>query len=67
MLTHEGWTLHRKRVKRIRRRRRFNVPGREPRRGRHWLNEGSCIRLRPEHEVHLWAHDLVSGVADAPA
>jgi putative transposase len=25
-----------------------------------WLNDGSCIRLRPEHKDHVWAYDFVS-------
>ena len=24
-----------------------------------WLNDGSCIRLRPEHRNHVWAYDFV--------
>ncbi len=28
-------------------------------RGRLWLNDGSCIRLRPEHRNHVWAYDFV--------
>src|SRR5664279_872050 len=30
----------------------------EPR-GRLWLNDGSCIRLRPQHRNHVWSYDLV--------
>ena len=30
-----------------------------PKRGRLWLNDGSCIRLRPEHRNHVWAYDFV--------
>ena len=25
-----------------------------------WLNDGSCIRLRPEHANHVWAYDFVA-------
>jgi hypothetical protein len=28
-------------------------------RGRLWLNDGSCIRLRPERRNHLWSYDFV--------
>jgi putative transposase len=35
------------------------VPRRQPRRGRLWLNDGSCVRLRPEHPSHVWAYDFV--------
>lgn len=24
-----------------------------------WLNNGSCIRLRPEHRDYVWAYDFV--------
>lgn len=30
-----------------------------PKRGRLWLNDGSCIRLRPEQPNHVWAYDFV--------
>jgi putative transposase len=30
-----------------------------PKRGRLWLAEGSCIRLRPEHRNHVWSYDFV--------
>ena len=29
-------------------------------RGRLWLNDGSCIRLRPLHKNHVWSYDFVS-------
>jgi putative transposase len=32
-----------------------------PKRGRLWLNDGSCIRLRPEYPGHVWAYDFVEG------
>jgi transposase InsO family protein len=35
------------------------VPARQPKRGRLWLNEGSCVRLRPAHPNHVWAYDFV--------
>jgi transposase InsO family protein len=35
------------------------VPQRQPKRGRLWLADGSCVRLRPEHANHLWAYDFV--------
>ena len=35
------------------------VPGMQPRRGRLWLNDGSCVRLRPEGRNHVWANDFV--------
>jgi len=36
------------------------VPRRQPKRGRLWLNDGSCIRLRPLHKNHVWSYDFVS-------
>ena len=35
------------------------MPARQPKRGRLWLNDGSCIRLRPEHRDHVWSYDFV--------
>jgi len=35
------------------------VPARQPKRGRLWLNDGSCVRLRPERANHVWAYDFV--------
>ena len=29
-------------------------------RGRLWLNDGSCVRLRPERSNHVWSYDFVS-------
>jgi putative transposase len=62
MLRHEGWHVNHKRVERIWRREGLKVPKRQPTRGRLWLNDGSCIRLRPERKDHVWAYDFVSGV-----
>ena len=44
-----GWSVNHKRVERIWRREGLKVPQRQPKRGRLWLNDGSCIRLRPEY------------------
>ena len=27
--------------------------------GRLWLNDGSCVRLRPERKDHVWSYDFV--------
>ena len=27
--------------------------------GRLWLNDGSCVRLRPEYRKHVWSYDFV--------
>ncbi len=54
-----GWSVNHKRVERIWRREGLKVPQRQPKRGRLWLNDGSCIRLRPEYPGHVWAYDFV--------
>jgi transposase InsO family protein len=59
LLRNAGWSVNRKRVERIWRREGLKVPQRQPRRGRLWLADGSCIRLRPEHANHVWAYDFV--------
>ena len=59
MLKNEGWQVNNKRVERIWRREGLKVPQKQPKRGRLWLNDGSCIRLRPEHKDHVWSYDFV--------
>jgi len=55
LLRAEGWRCNHKRVERIWRREGLKVPARQPKRGRLWLNDGSCVRLRPERANHVWA------------
>ena len=55
-----GWCINHKRVERIWRLEGLKVPRKQPKRGRLWLNDGSCIRLRPEHKDHVWAYDFVA-------
>ena len=59
MLRSEGWTANVKRVERIWRREGLKVPQKQPKRGRLWLNDGSCVRLRPERPNHVWSYDFV--------
>lgn len=59
LLRDEGWRVNLKRVYRIWRREGLKVPQKQPKRGRLWLNDGSCIRLRPEREGHVWSYDFV--------
>ncbi len=59
LLRREGWKINHKRVQRIWRREGLKVPQRQPKRGRLWLNDGSCIRLRPTHRDHVWSYDFV--------
>jgi transposase InsO family protein len=47
------------RVQRIWRREGLRVPQKQPKRSRLWLNDGSCIRLRPAHANHVWSFDFV--------
>ena len=60
LLRNEGWLVNHKRVERIWRCAGLKVPKKQPRRGRLWLNDGSCVRLRPERKDHVWAYDFVS-------
>jgi len=59
LLRAEGWRVNHKRVERIWRAEGLRVPRRQPKRKRLWLNDGSCIRLRPEHRDHVWTYDFV--------
>ena len=59
LLRRRGWDVNHKRVERIWRREGLKVPGKQPRRGRLWLSDGSCVRLRPEWSNHVWAYDFV--------
>lgn len=59
LLRNEGWRVNHKRVERLWRREGLKVPPKQPKRGRLWLNDGSCIRRRPEHPNHVWSYDFV--------
>ncbi len=59
LLRNAGWVVNVKRVERIWRREGLKVPAKQPKRKRLWLNDGSCIRLRPEHPNHVWSYDFV--------
>jgi putative transposase len=54
-----GWVVNDKRVERIWRREGLKVPQKQPKRGRLWLGDGSCIRLRAERPNHVWSYDFV--------
>ena len=60
MLRRDGWIVNDKRVQRLWRREGLKVPSRQPKRRRLWLNDGSCIRLRPRAKDHVWSYDFVS-------
>jgi len=59
LLENSGWRVSRSVVERIWRREGLKVPQRQPKRRRLWLNDGSCIRLRPLRENHVWSYDFV--------
>lgn len=58
LLREAGWTVNKKRVERIWRCEK--VPAKQPKRGRLWLHDGSCVRLRPERPNHVWSYDFVA-------
>lgn len=75
LLNRSGWHVNHKRVERIWRREgvrrirepssgriaRRTVPQKQPKKGRLWLSDGSCVRLRPERPNHVWSYDFVQG------
>ena len=60
LLKRAGWQVGKDRVERIWHREGLKVPQKQKPRGRLWLNDGSCVRLRPERQNHLWSYDFVS-------
>ena len=64
LLKDEGWAVGKDRVQRIWRREGLKVPKKQPKRGRLWLNDRSCIRLRPIHPQHVWSYDFVHYATD---
>lgn len=59
LLKAEGFRVNHKRVERIWRQEGLKVPKKQPKRGRLWLNDGSCVRRRAEYPNHLWSYDFV--------
>ena len=59
LLRNAGWVVNDKRVERIWRREGLKVPAKQPKRGRLWLADGSCVRLRAERPNHVWSYDFV--------
>jgi len=60
LLRNNGWQVNAKRVERIWRREGLKVPKKQPKRGRLWFNDGSCVRLRPQYRGHVWSYDFVA-------
>jgi hypothetical protein len=59
LLREAGWLVNDKRVERLWRREGLKVPMKQPKKSRLWLNDGSCVRLRPEYRDHVWSYDFV--------
>lgn len=59
LLRNDGWHVNHKRIERLWKREGLKVPPKQPKKGRLWLNDGSCVRLRPEYPNHVWSYDFV--------
>jgi len=59
LLRAEGFRVNHKRIERLWRREGLKVPQKQPKRKRLWLNDGSCIRLRPAYPDHVWSYDIM--------
>jgi transposase InsO family protein len=62
LLRTAGWQVGKDRVQRIWRREGLKVPEKQKPKRRLWLNDGSCVRLRPERANHVWSYDFVSAM-----
>jgi putative transposase len=59
-LWEQGWSVSFSRVERIWKREGLKVPHKQPKRARLWLNDGSCVRLRPSRPNEIWSYDFVA-------
>ena len=60
LMRNAGWlSATSAKVARIWREEGLKVPQKQPPRGRLWLNDGSCMRLRATHPNHVWSYDFV--------
>jgi transposase InsO family protein len=59
LLRDAGWQINDKRVERLWRLEGLKVPMKQSKKGRLWLNDGSCDRLRPEYRNHVCLYDFV--------
>ena len=59
LLRQAGWHANDKRIERLWKREGLKVPAKQPKKGRLWFNDGSCVRLRPERPNHVWPYDFV--------
>jgi hypothetical protein len=62
LLRTAGWQVGKDRVQRIWRREGLKIPNKQTARRRLWLNDGSCVRLRPERANHVWSYEFVSAM-----
>lgn len=62
LLRSAGWQVGKDRVQCIWRREGLKVPAKQRPRARLWLEDGSCVRLRPERANHVWSYDFVSAM-----
>jgi len=66
LLSAAGWQTTESVVRRIWGEEGLKVPAKQPPRGRLWLHEGSCVRLRPESPNRVWSYDFVQGHTYCP-
>jgi len=59
ILRNSGIKINHKRVERIWREEGLKLPQKQPKKKRLWLNDGSCVRLRPERPNHVWSYDFI--------
>jgi transposase InsO family protein len=60
LMRNAGWQqASEERVRLIWKEEGLKVPAKQPPRGRLWLADGSCLRLRPEYRNHVWSYDFV--------
>jgi len=59
MMRNKGLVINHKRVERIWREEGLKLPKKQTKKSRLWLNDGSCIRLRPTHRNHVWSYDFI--------
>src|SRR6266481_7592303 len=64
LLQNAGWPVGKDRVQRIWRREGLKVPQKQRPRGRLWLQDGSCVRLRPERANQVWSYDFVKAMTN---
>ena len=59
LLREEGWWVNHKRIERVWRQEGLKVPQKQPKRKRLSLVDRSCVRLRPQHQDHVWSYDFM--------